>query len=97
MEEQGTGSRQVLEGVSNLNKKTDQVKNDSHKMLKDTKEAIMESEKLGNSMSQITSKINEMSACAKEISVAIDHIDKISIKNKQGIKDLNNEISRFKI
>jgi methyl-accepting chemotaxis protein len=97
IKEQGTGSKQILEGVSNLNKKTDQVKNDSHKMLKDTKEAITESENLAHSMSQITSKINEMSSCANEISIAINHIDKISIKNKQDIKDLYNEISRFRI
>jgi methyl-accepting chemotaxis protein len=97
IKDQGTGSRQVLEGVSNLSKKTDQVKNNSHKMLKDTKEAIMESENLGQAMSQITSEINEMSAYAKEINMAINHVNQISIKSSQGIKDLNDEVSRFKI
>jgi methyl-accepting chemotaxis protein len=97
MEEQGTGSRQVLEGVSNLNEKTGRIKNDSHKMLKDTKDAIMESENLGYSMTQITSEINKMSVCAKEISMAVNQVNQINIKNKQGIKDLNNEILRFKI
>jgi methyl-accepting chemotaxis protein len=97
MKEQGTGSRQVLEGVSNLNNKTDQVKNDSHKMLKDIKDAIMESENLGQTASQITSEINVMSDSAKEINAAINHVNQISIKNKQGIKDLNDEVSRFKI
>jgi methyl-accepting chemotaxis protein len=97
MEEQGTGSRQVLERVSNLNNITSQVKNDSHKMLKDTKDAIMESTNLGHIMSGITSEINLISVNAKEVNVTINHVNQISIKNKQGIKDLNNEVSRFKI
>jgi methyl-accepting chemotaxis protein len=97
IEKQGTGSKQILEGVSNLNKKTGRVKNDSDKMLKDTEDTVMESENFGHSMSQITSEINEMSACAKEINMAIDQINQISVKNKQGIKELNNEVSRFKI
>jgi methyl-accepting chemotaxis protein len=97
MEEQGTGSKQILEGVSNLNNITYQVKNDSHKMLEDTKEAIIESEKLKGATLQITSEINEMFTDANEINTAVSHVNLISIKNKQGIKDLNNEILRFKI
>jgi methyl-accepting chemotaxis protein len=97
MEKQETGSRKVLESMGNLNNITDQIKDGSHKMLEDTKDAISESEKLEKVSTEITMEINEMSDSAKEIDMAIKHINEISARNRQGIKELNNEISRYKI
>jgi methyl-accepting chemotaxis protein len=46
MEEQGTGSKQILDGMSNVNDITRQVTSSSHEMLEGAKEVIQESNNL---------------------------------------------------
>jgi methyl-accepting chemotaxis protein len=97
MEKQEASSKNILEHMDNLNNITNQIKDGSHKMLTDTKDAITESVKLEKVSSEITMEINEMSDSAGEIDMAIKHINDISARNRQGIKELNNEVSRYKI
>ena len=97
MEEQGTGSMQVLEGISNVNEITQQVRNNSRQMLNVTKEAINESVSLETASHEIVTFINDMADSALEINVAIGHVNDISVKNREGIGVFINEVSRFKI
>jgi methyl-accepting chemotaxis protein len=97
MEEQGTGSRQILEGIGNVNEITRQVKNGSNKMLEGSKEVIQESNNLEKATQEITSGMNEMASGADQINVAINHVNEISAKNREGIDALTREVSRFKV
>jgi len=97
MEEQGEGSKQLLEGVSNINVITRQVKSGSNEMLEGAREVIQESNNLEKVTQEITLGINEMSSGADEINVAVHHVNEISIKNREGIDVLTNEVSRFKV
>jgi len=97
MEEQGEGSKQILIGISQVNQITSDVENGSHEMLDGAKEVIQESKNLEKLTQEITSGMNEMASGANQINVAIHHVNDISIRNRDGINTLINEVSRFKI
>jgi methyl-accepting chemotaxis protein len=97
MEEQGTGSKQVLEGMTNVNEITRQVTRSSHEMLEGAKEVIQESQNLEKATQEITSGMNEMAQGADQINGSVHHINGISDKNRDGISTLLKEVSRFKV
>jgi methyl-accepting chemotaxis protein len=97
MEEQTTGSKQVLEGVSEVNEITRQVKTASNEMLEGAKEVIQESANLEKATQEITGGMNEMANGLDQINIAVNHINGVSGKNREGIAALIKEVSRFKI
>jgi len=97
MEEQGEGSRQILDGISNVNEITRKVKNGSQEMLEGAKEVIKESKNLENLTQEITSGMNGMASGADQIKTAVTEVKEITIKNREGIENLLNEVSRFKV
>ena len=97
MEEQGEGSRQILEGVGRVNEITSNVKNGSSEMLEGANEVILESNNLAIVTQEITSGMNEMASGAEQINVAVNHVNEISVKTREGINTLIKEVSRFKI
>jgi len=97
MEEQTTGSKQVLEGVSEVNEITRQVKSASNEMLEGAKEVIQESKNLEKATQEITSGMHEMATGAEHINLAVNHVNGVSGKNREAIKDLMREVSRFKV
>jgi len=97
MEEQGEGSRQILEGVSKVNGITRDVKNESAEMLNGAKEVINEGVNLGKITQEITMGMNEMASGADQINTAVNHVNDISFMNREGIEALMKEVSRFKV
>ncbi|MCL2442736.1 MAG: methyl-accepting chemotaxis protein [Treponema sp.] len=97
MEEQETGSKQILEGVSQVNEITRQVKTGSNEMLGGAKEVINESTRLEKLTQEITMGMNEMASGADQINVAVNHVNDISSQNRERIEALMKEVSRFKV
>ena len=97
MEEQTTGSKQVLEGISEVNDITRHVKEASQQMADGAKEVIQESSNLEKATQEITGGMNEMATGAEHINLAVNHVNGISGKNREAIKDLMQEVSRFKV
>ena len=97
MEEQGEGSKQLLDGISNVNGITRQVKTGSNEMLDGAKEVINESVNLEKVTQEITSGMNEMASGAEQINIAVTQVNEITIKNREGIDALLKEVSRFKV
>ena len=97
MEEQTTGSKQVLEGMSEVKAITRQVKTASHQMLEGAKEVIQESVNLEKATQEITGGMKEMASGANQINTAVNHVNEISGRNRQGIDSLIREVSRFKV
>jgi methyl-accepting chemotaxis protein len=97
MEEQGEGSKQILQGISRVNEITRQVKNDSSQMLEGSKEVIKESEDLEKVTQDIASNINEMASSVHQINNTIIQVNEISTRNREGIHTLIREVSRFKV
>ena len=97
MEEQGIGSKQILEGVGKVNDITHQVSCRSEEMLQNANEVIRESENLEKATMEIESGMNEMANGANQINIAVNHVNEISGKNRDGIGVLIGEVSRFKV
>jgi methyl-accepting chemotaxis protein len=97
MEEQGQGSRQILSSIGQLNEITGQVKAGSQEMLVGAKEVINESHNLEKQTQEITSGMNEMAVGADQINVAVNHVNDISFKNREGIDSLTKEVAKFKV
>jgi methyl-accepting chemotaxis protein len=97
MEEQNSGSRQILEGINSLNSVTQNVKTGAAEMLEGSREVIQESKNLGNLTAEITSGMNEMATGADQINVAVIRVNEISGQNKSNIDTLVREVSKFKV
>jgi methyl-accepting chemotaxis protein len=97
MEEQGEGSKQILNSIGGLNEITGQVKSSSQEMLEGAKQVITESHNLEKQTQEITSGMNEMASGANEINTAVHQVNDISGRNREGIDTLMKEVSRFKV
>ena len=97
MEEQEVSSREILGGTNELNEITQQVKSSSNEMLDGAKEVIRESENLEKVTQEITSGMNEMAVGTEHINLAINHVNDLSNKMREGIDILEKEVSRFKV
>jgi methyl-accepting chemotaxis protein len=97
MEEQGQGSKQILEAVSQVNGITQLVKSGSTEMLVGSKEVIHESKNLEKMTQEITGGMNEMAAGADQINVAVNRVNELSGQNRENIDLLVREVSLFKV
>ncbi|MDR2096531.1 MAG: methyl-accepting chemotaxis protein [Treponema sp.] len=97
MEEQNTGSRQILESIAKLNGITQLVKGGSMEMLEGSREVILESKNLEQVTQEIANGMNEMATGADQINIAVDRVNTISGENKENINTLVNEVSKFKV
>jgi methyl-accepting chemotaxis protein len=97
MEEQGEGSKQILQSVGGLNDLTRQVKSGSEEMLDGSKEVMHESQNLEKVTQEITGGMNEMAQGADQVNIAVHNVNEISVKNREGIESLIREVSKFKV
>jgi len=97
MAEQGEGSKQILQGVGNVNEITRQVKAGSEEMLEGSKEVMNESRNLEMITQEITGGMNEMATGADQVNVAVNNVSTLSVKTTEGIGKLMREVSRFKV
>ncbi|GHV70887.1 methyl-accepting chemotaxis protein [Spirochaetia bacterium] len=97
MEEQGEGSKQILEAVAQLSDITGQVKGGSEEMLTGSREVIQESRRLEKVTSEITIGMNEMSDGADHINTAVSRVNELSRQNRDNITVVVQELSRFKV
>jgi methyl-accepting chemotaxis protein len=97
MEEQGEGSKQILDAISKLNGITHEVKNGSNEMLQGSKEVIHEAKNLENVSIAIEGGMNEMVTGIAQINTAIEHLNAVSKQNKENIDVLLQEVSRFTV
>jgi len=97
MEEQGEGSKQILEAIERLNEITQQVKDGSHQMLVGSREIITEGKNLEKATQEITEGVTEMAKGADLISYAVNEVNDISGQNKKIIDNLVVAVSRFRI
>jgi methyl-accepting chemotaxis protein len=97
MEEQGEGSKQVLEAVTNLNEVTQKVRSGSEEMLAGSRQIMQESKNLGRITEEISNSMNEMTAGSHEITEAVTRVSDIGSQNKENVEALVKEVSKFKI
>jgi methyl-accepting chemotaxis protein len=66
-------------------------------MLEGAQQVIQESQNLEKVTQEITSGMNEMANGADQINIAVNQVNEISGKNREGISSLIREVSRFKV
>jgi methyl-accepting chemotaxis protein len=96
MEEQGEGSKNILDSISGLNEITGVVTRGSHTMGVKSQDVIKESETLERISGEINGRMQEMATGAEQISTAVNQVNAISEENKERIAALVREASRFK-
>ena len=97
MEEQGHDSERILEAVYRMNEQTQMVKQGSEEMRSGSKEVIVESRNLEKVTVEISDGMNEMAGSANEINTAVSHVNKMSMKTREHIETLIDEVSKFKV
>jgi len=97
MEEQEEGSKQTLEGISNVKEVTRRVNISSTEMLDGSQEVIRESLNLEKATQEIASGMSEMATGAEQINIAVTQVNDISVKNRDAISKLIKEVNRFKV
>jgi methyl-accepting chemotaxis protein len=97
MEEQETGSKQILEAVGRLNEITGVVKHESEEMAIKGKEVISGSENLKKVTQEIAGGMTEMALGADKINIAVVRVNEISGENKRNIVTLSGEVTKFKV
>jgi methyl-accepting chemotaxis protein len=96
MEEQGQGSKQILEAVGRLNEITGKVKGSSRDMNTVSGEVIATSRTLESITQEISNGMNEMAAGADQINAAVIQVNGISDRNKSDIGELIREVHKFR-
>ncbi|MDR0511971.1 MAG: methyl-accepting chemotaxis protein [Treponema sp.] len=97
MEEQGQGSRQVLQGIGQLSEISDQVKGGSLQMMEGSREVMLECKNLQNVTQEISGGMIEMATGTDEINIAVNRIKELSGSNRESIQILMSEVSKFKV
>jgi len=97
MEEQGEGSRQVLQAAGQVNELTGQVKGGSEEMLIGSREVIRESHNLQHMTEEITNGMNEMATGAEQVNRAVTSVNELSGRNRENISNLVEAVSQFKV
>ena len=97
MEEQGVGSKQILEGMGTVNEITRQVSSGSKEMLEGAKEVIQESRNLEKMTQEITDGINEMAVGTNQVNKAVNAVNELTGRNREGISTVVRAVSQFKV
>ncbi|MEJ5272682.1 MAG: methyl-accepting chemotaxis protein [Spirochaetota bacterium] len=97
MEEQNSGSKQILEAIKQISNITSNIKNDSAKMVNDSTKIKQVFENLVSVTFEINKSIDEMSVGLSQINTSISKIQDLSLINKENISKVAQEMNKFKI
>lgn len=97
MEEQHSGSKQVLQAISELNDITEKVKNGSENIISGNCRIMEETENLSKITYEITNGIQEIAIGTQEVTTAVTMVNELTEDNRISIKTLINEVEKFRI
>jgi len=97
MEEQGHGSKQVLQMSTLVSEITQQVKGGSQQMREGSREVIQETQNLERATQEITSGMNEMAAGVNQVNKAVSTVNDLTGRTKENISSLVQVVSQFKV
>lgn len=97
MEEQSTGSEQVLLAMQSINEVTAAVKNGSASMMQGSKEISVEMNKLADATQQITDSMSKVFDSTSNIANALQLVDDSTSQNEIVLKRLSDKVAIFKV
>lgn len=96
MEEQSSGSKQILEAIKQISLITSNIKSDSSKMVSDSNKIKEAFDNLMSITFEINKSIEEMSLGLSEINKSINRIEDLTLTNKENIVKVNEQMNKFK-
>ncbi|PIE98977.1 MAG: methyl-accepting chemotaxis protein [Treponema sp.] len=90
-------SSSLLSLVKNVNAVTSEVKQGSQEMLSGSEQVAIEMRTLDELSQAINNSMNEMAAGARQIANAVQEVTDLTHKNKDSIKSLSDEVSKFRV
>lgn len=97
MEEQSSGSEQVLIAMQSINEVTTAVKNGSASMMEGSREIAIEMEKLSDITHQITDSMNKVYDSTSNIAHSLHVVDDSTTQNETVLANLSEKVSVFKV
>lgn len=97
MQEQNTGSQEVLVAIKDINVVTLEVKEGSEEMLERSESVVQEMANLNSLTNNITASMNEMAEGATKINETVQNVNSLTLGNKKSIETLSEEIQVFKV
>jgi methyl-accepting chemotaxis protein len=97
MEEQGQGSKQILEAIGNLHELSGTVKAGAEEMRRGSKEVMRESRNLEKAAGEITTGMDEMSQEAAHINGSAAAVQELTGRNQESVEALTRAVSKFKV
>lgn len=97
MEEQVTGSTEVLKALSHIREVSETVRENSGRMSVSSSEVYKEMEQLTDVTEEIRNSMSEMSSGAVQINQAVHRVLELSEHNQKSVSALAGEVNRFKI
>ena len=97
IQEQNSGSKEVLEAIKQINTVTMEVKDGSDEMLEGSVTVAQDMEHLNQLTNNITSSMNEMAAGTAQINKTVQDVMALTLENKESIRNLSDEIRVFKV
>ena len=97
MQEQASGSKEVLTALHDINDLTSQVQAATKEMLIGSETVAKEMARLRDLTSHVSNQMTEMAAGTVEINQAIVHVNNLTEQNKQAIDTLDGEVQKFTV
>jgi len=95
MEEQGEGSRQILEAMTQLNGITQEIIDGSSEMLTGSRQVAEETKNLNSITQELSNGMDEIAAGTVQITTAVNQVNDLSDENRDSIESLVKEVRRF--
>ncbi len=97
MNEQSSGSIQVLDAIREINEITERVKNGSAEMVSGNKEVAMETQKLAERSEEITDSMKNITAGSDNIKNSISLVLESGEKEAEAIKQVDEQLRKLSI
>jgi len=97
MEEQSTGSRQVLDALVTINSTTSEVRSSAEAMKESSSTIVGEMKNLSGITSEVSGRIDEIAQGTGEITRVVEDVSALAKDNKDQIEKVNAELRKFRV
>jgi methyl-accepting chemotaxis protein len=96
MDEQTTGSKQVLDAIREIKDITGKVKDGSSEMMRASAEILTEMDRVSTGTNEMSAKTDKIAVSATHLSANIEQLNAITQETKERVSRLSDDVSQFK-
>ncbi|MDR1210649.1 MAG: methyl-accepting chemotaxis protein [Spirochaetaceae bacterium] len=97
MDEQSTGSTQILQAMREISEITSMVKDGSSGMMDASTAIVSEMDHLSNATVEMSSEMDAIAGSTDRISDAVKSLNEITVLTRENVSLLSDEVSKFKL